>query len=92
VCPLSTPIKIEDIKDSPSPEELHKTKGKSPQKETTPQGEKQLPLEGTSKAKTPAKILLYATFIELEKIKVEAIKWKRMVENSKGKQKEEAHG
>jgi hypothetical protein len=48
------------------------------------------PLEGTSKTKTHVEKLLYATLLELEKAKVDVIKWKRVEEDNKGKQKEEA--
>jgi hypothetical protein len=47
------------------------------------------PMEGTSKTKTHVEKLLYATMLELEKAKVDAIKWKRVEEDNKGKMKEE---
>jgi len=37
---------------------------------------KERPMEGTSKTKTHMEKLLYATMLELEKSKVDAIKWK----------------
>lgn len=46
-------------------------------------------MEGTSKIKTPMENFLYATLLELDKVKVDVIKWKRMVEDNKGKLKEE---
>jgi hypothetical protein len=46
-------------------------------------------MEGTSKIKTPMEKFLYATLLELDKVKVDVIKWKRMVEDNKGKLKEE---
>ena len=63
-------------------------KRKEPQEETVMKEER--PMEGTSKTKTPVEKFLYATLLELEKSKVDAIKWKRMVEDNKGKFKEEA--
>jgi hypothetical protein len=79
---------VEEVKDSPSPELPKETKGKEPQEETMVKEEK--PLEGTSKTKTPVEKLLFATLLELEKAKVDVIKWKRVAEDNKGKQKEEA--
>jgi len=40
-----------------------KQRGKSPQRETTPQGENPFPIKGTSKTKTPEEKLLYATLL-----------------------------
>jgi hypothetical protein len=51
-----------------------------------------LTIEGTSNTKTLVEQLFYATLLELEKSKVEAIKWKRMEKRSKGKQKEDGLG
>jgi hypothetical protein len=46
-------------------------------------------MEGTTKTKTHVEKLLYATMLELDKFKVDAIKWKRVAEDNKGKLKEE---
>jgi hypothetical protein len=43
------------------------------------------PLEGTSKTKTLVENILYATLLELEKDKIDVIKWKRVAEDNKGK-------
>jgi hypothetical protein len=75
---LSTPIKIEELKESHSSEKLYKYKRKKPQGETTTLEENPLKIKGTSKTKTPVEQLLYATLIELESSKIEAMKWKRM--------------
>jgi hypothetical protein len=46
-------------------------------------------MEGTTKTKNHVEKLLYATMLELDKFKVDAIKWKRVAEDNKGKLKEE---
>jgi len=48
------------------------------------------PMEGTYKTKILVEKLLYATLLELEKAKVDVMKWKRVAEDSKGKHREEA--
>jgi len=45
--------------------------------------ESPLPIEGTSKTRTPMENLLYATLLELEKAKIDVVKWKRMKEENK---------
>jgi hypothetical protein len=85
--PLTITSQVEEIKDSPSPEQQKETKGKEPQEETVMKEE--IPMEGTSKTKTHVEKLLYATLLELEQAKVDAIKWKRVEEDNKGKMKEE---
>jgi hypothetical protein len=60
---------------------------KEPQEGTTVKEEKPHPIEGTSKTNTPLEKLLYAALLELEKAKVNVIKWKIMEEDNKGKQK-----
>jgi hypothetical protein len=49
--------------------------------------EKRHPTKGTSKTKTHVEKLLFETLLELDKAKVDAIKWKIMVEEKKGKKK-----
>jgi hypothetical protein len=46
-------------------------------------------LEGSYKTKPPMENLLYGTLLELEKAKVDVIKWRRVEEDNKGKHKEE---
>jgi len=77
--------KVEKVKDSPSLEVPKDEKGKEPQEETTTKEEIPLPIKGTSKTKTSVEKLLFATLLELEKAKVDVIKWKRVVEDNKGK-------
>jgi len=43
------------------------------------------PLEGTSKTNTHVEKCLYETLLELEKAKVDVIKWKRVEKYNKGK-------
>jgi hypothetical protein len=50
--PLTITPQVEEVKDSPSPEQLKEIKGKEPQEETMMKEER--PIEGTSKNKTPA--------------------------------------
>jgi hypothetical protein len=86
--PLAITSQVEEVKDSPSPKQQKETKGNYPQEETITKEER--PMEGTSKTKTLVGKLLYATLLELEKAKVDAIKWKRVEKDNKGKWKDEA--
>jgi hypothetical protein len=85
--PLTITPQVEEVNDSPSTKQQKEMKGKDPQEETIMKEER--PMEGTSKTKNHVEKILYATLLELEKAKGDAIKWKRMVEYNKGKFKEE---
>jgi hypothetical protein len=50
-------------------------------------GKEEKQIKGTFKTKTPIENLIFATLIDLEKAKVDVIKWKRVEEEKKGKHK-----
>jgi hypothetical protein len=56
---------------------------KSPHKEKSPQE------KGTSRERTLTLNLIHYTLLELEKVNIKSLQWEKMVEGSKGKQKED---
>jgi len=78
---------VEEVKYSPILDGSKESKGKAPQGEIAAIEENPLSIEVTSKTKTPMEKLIYATLLELEKSKVDIIKWNRMAEDNNGKHK-----